>query len=88
MANAIEKLNTIALNAIEKINGITQANVDKLNTLVALVAVLKKAIFGYGAYTSSYYSTTNKVSNTGVVASDTSGVGTPRENLAAASYGN
>ena len=52
-----------------------------------------KAIFGYGygyidQYTGSlYYSMTNKVSNTGVVASDTTGVGTGRTSLAAAGYG-
>ena len=50
-----------------------------------------KAIFGYGesnAYTSGYYNNmTNLVSNTGVVASDTTGVGTTRQQLAASGYG-
>jgi len=46
----------------------------------------QKAIFGYG-YTGSYVSITNLVSNTGVVATDTTGVGTARSNLAAAGYG-
>ena len=50
-----------------------------------------KVIFGYGANRPSstllYYSMTNLVSNTGVVATDTTGVGTARNNLAAASYG-
>jgi hypothetical protein len=45
-----------------------------------------KAIFGYGA-TGSYQSITNLVSNTGVVATDTTGVGTARYGLAAAAYG-
>ena len=45
-----------------------------------------KAIFGYGAL-ASYYSMTNLVSNTGVVATDTTGVGTARGGLAAATYG-
>jgi hypothetical protein len=49
-----------------------------------------KAIFGYG-YSGSpsftYYSLTNLVSNTGVVATDTTGVGTGRFSLAAAGYG-
>ena len=45
-----------------------------------------KAIFGYGL-TTTYVSMTNLVSNTGVVASDTTGVGTARNNLAAAGYG-
>ena len=49
-----------------------------------------KAIFGYGssgASEYSHYSLTNLVSNTGVVSTDTAGVGTPRQELAAASYG-
>jgi hypothetical protein len=41
-----------------------------------------KAIFGYGTT-----KVTNLVSNTGVVATDTTGVGTSRYALAAASYG-
>ena len=43
-----------------------------------------KAIFGYGE---SARSMTNLVSNTGVVATDTAGVGTVRDGLAAAGYG-
>ena len=50
-----------------------------------------KVIFGYGANrpasTLLFYSMTNLVSNTGVVATDTTGVGTARNSLAAASYG-
>ena len=46
----------------------------------------QKAIFGYG-YTGANVSLTNLVSNTGVVASDTTGVGTARYLLAAAGYG-
>ena len=45
------------------------------------------AIFGYGLTGATNLSMTNKVSNTGVVASDTTGVGTARGQLAAASYG-
>ncbi|MDP3955826.1 MAG: hypothetical protein Q8Q18_01100 [bacterium] len=45
-----------------------------------------KAIFGYGADAMTY-SLTNLVSNTGVVATDTTGVGTARSALAAAGYG-
>ena len=44
------------------------------------------AIFGYGT-TGSVSSLTNLVNSSGVVASDTSGVGTARYYLAAASYG-
>ena len=48
----------------------------------------QKAIFGYGYdQTNTGLSITNLVSNTGVVASDTTGVGTARAVLAAASYG-
>jgi hypothetical protein len=49
-----------------------------------------KAIFGYGNTTLSdtgAVSVINKVSNTGVAASDTTGVGTARNYLAAAGYG-
>ena len=45
-----------------------------------------KAIFGYGT-TGTNTAITNLVSNTGVVATDTAGVGTARFQLAAASYG-
>ena len=49
-----------------------------------------KAIFGFGwnevYYNSADFNVTNLVSNTGVVASDTTGVGTARQNLAAAGY--
>ena len=57
-----------------------------------------KAIFGYGygeyysayvgGYVSGIVSMTNLVSNTGVVATDTAGVGAARTRLAAAGYGN
>ena len=47
-----------------------------------------KAIFGYGSNASAVdVSMTNLVSNTGVVATDTTGVGTARATLAAAGYG-
>jgi len=49
-----------------------------------------KAIFGYGFSVSGQTyekSITNLVSNTGVVATDTTGVGTARYYLAAAAYG-
>lgn len=47
-----------------------------------------KAIFGYGGQsTGGAVSITNLVSNTGIVATDTTGVGTARYSLAAASYG-
>jgi hypothetical protein len=45
------------------------------------------AIFGYGVTAGPVTSITNLVSNTGVVATDTTGVGTARGLLAAATYG-
>ena len=48
----------------------------------------QKAIFGYGVTTfPTNVSMTNLVSNTGVVATDTTGVGTARRNPGAAGYG-
>ena len=52
---------------------------------VEAVATGNKVIFGYGG-TAADLSITNLVSNTGVVASDTAGVGTARYYLAAASF--
>ena len=46
-----------------------------------------KAVFGYGQDGVNNLSMTNLVSNTGVVASDTTGVGTARSALAATGYG-
>jgi hypothetical protein len=45
-----------------------------------------QAIFGYGA-TGGSFSITNRVSDTGVVAADTTGVGTVRRLLGGAAYG-
>ena len=45
----------------------------------------QKAIFGYGS-TGANVSVTNLVSNTGVVSTDTTGVGTARHVLSAAGY--
>ena len=46
----------------------------------------QKAIFGYG-YNGGNVSMTNLVSNTGIVATDTTGVGSARYSLSAAGYG-
>jgi hypothetical protein len=51
-----------------------------------VVYLTQKAIFGYGN-SGGVVSMTNLVSNTGVVATDTTGVGTARDLLAAAGYG-
>ena len=53
---------------------------------VSLTGNTLRAIFGYG-YTGSIVSMTNLVSSSGVVANDTTGVGTARYGLAAAGYG-
>jgi hypothetical protein len=47
----------------------------------------QRAMFGFGENSSGLMSVTNIVSNTGVVAGDTTGVGTTRGYLAASSYG-
>ena len=62
------------------------AAINAFLTSVAAVLRTQKAIFGYGA-NGSVLSMTNIVSNTGVVAADTTGVGTARNVLAAAGYG-
>jgi hypothetical protein len=55
--------------------------------LIPITTNTSKAIFGYGYNGSANVSTTNLVSNTGVVANDTTGVGTVRRELSAAGYG-
>ena len=51
-------------------------------------AFTQKALFGYGINVNNIVvSLTNQVSNTGVVATDTTGIGTTRWRLAAAGYG-
>jgi len=51
------------------------------------ITATQKGIFGYGVGSSANLSMTNLVSSTGVVATDTTGVGTGRSSLAACSYG-
>jgi hypothetical protein len=66
------------------------ASTFKINAITYIAGTLsgtQKAIFGYG-YDGAGVSITNLVSNTGVVATDTTGVGTARFSLAAAGYGN
>jgi len=52
----------------------------------SLYASTSLAIFGYG-FTTTRVSLTNLVNNTGLVSTDTTGVGTARNALAAASFG-
>ena len=56
------------------------------NNKITVSAGTQKAIFGYG-YNGSPLSMTNLVSNTGVAATDTTGVGTARTGVAATGYG-
>jgi hypothetical protein len=64
----------------------TEAFIMKNAVTGSYLYVTQKAIFGYGVVT-GVLSMTNLVSNTGVVSTDTTGVGTQRAYLAAASYG-
>ena len=57
-----------------------RSNVD------TILSGTQKALFGYGNNDVSNVSMTNLVSNTGVVATDTTGVGTARYALAAEGF--
>ena len=67
----------------------TQGWVPTFDEAVADVPIKgnQEGIFGYGAGASGNLSLTNLVSNAGVVATDTTGVGTARNRPAACSYG-
>jgi len=69
---------------------VTNISVTGRSTLAAARYGGDKAIFGYGISgfgPETFYSLTNLVNNLGVVATNTTGVGTARANLAAAGYG-
>ena len=66
---------------------LTGSRFNSTNAATQAITGTTKAIFGYG-YSGAFVSMTNLVSNTGVVATDTTGVGTARWSLAAAGYGN
>ena len=71
-----------------KIKTLSKSRYNRTNVTSSVVASgTQKAIFGYGS-NGSNLSMTNLVSNTGVVATDTTGVGTARYIYAAAGYGN
>ena len=70
-----------------KIKTLSRSRYNRTNVTSSVVASgTQKAIFGYGQV-SGVVSMTNLVSNTGVVAIDTTGVGTARWGLAAAGLG-
>jgi len=60
---------------------------DIVNALEPVAPPTQKAIFAFGLDPSALTSVSNLVSSSGVFASDTTGVGTARQQLAAASYG-
>jgi len=75
--------------------GVVSADTTEVGTGRGFLAAASyggdKAIFGFGENTVDYGShlnnVTNLVSNTGVVASDSTGVGTAKKSLAATGYG-
>ena len=71
-----------------KIKTLSVSTYPRYNATNASRPTAGKAIFGYGANNaqSTFYSMTNLVSNTGVVATDTTGVGTARYGPASAGY--
>ena len=71
---------------IVKLLSNSRYNESNATASVVVTSGTQKAIFGYG-YTSTVVSMTNLVNNTGVVATDTTGVGTARYYLAAARFG-
>lgn len=68
-------------NMFAALNNFFSGVVVKITTYVT-----QKGIFGFGLNVTPF-SITNLVSNTGVVATDTAGVGTPRYSLGASAYG-
>ena len=75
-------------------SGVVSTNTTGVGTvrygLAAASYGTDKAIFGYGYIGNAagpFYNITNLISNTGVASSDTTGVGTARQGLAASSYG-
>lgn len=86
--------NSTAITNIVSDTGVVAANTLGVGSaryyLAAAGYGTDKAIFGYGTTdgsSSNKVSLTNLVSNTGVVASNTTGVGSARYSLAAAGYG-
>ena len=81
---------TFTVTATNSVGTSSPSSASNSITTNAPASGTDKVIFGYGSSSSSpfpSYSMTNLVSNTGVVATDTTGVGTARYALAAAGYG-
>ena len=85
-STSIVLVNNRALSLLEIQRNFNSAFL-RFTTPPPIPIVTQRAIFGYGWNGSAYYSLTNLVSNTGVVAADTTGVGSARYGIAAASYG-
>jgi len=97
----VKSVTTTQMNALTAVNGMIVFNTTLAKmcqyvngawqqmTSVAPPTGTQRAIFGYGTTSQSVagFNTTNLVSNTGVVATDTTGAGTARNALAAAGYG-
>jgi hypothetical protein len=70
----------------DTLNGFTGTFWEAISLIIPAVPT-QRAIFGYGTSGSGPVSVTNLVSNTGVVGTDVTGVGTARLGIAAAGYG-
>ena len=86
--------NSVSVSNIVSDQGIIAADVSGVGQarqqLAAVAYSSDKGIFAYGVSPhdgAGYFSLSNKVANNGVIASDVTGVGTARSDLAAASYG-
>ena len=62
-------------------------NSDIANALTPVLPPTQKGIFGFGNASGSNTGVTNLISSSGVVASDTSAVGTARSNIGASTFG-
>ena len=87
--------NAVSMTNLVSNNGVVASDTTGVGTARSALAAAAyggdKALFGFGIVRSggeTAHSTTNKVSNSGVVASDTAGVGSARMSLAAAGYAN
>ena len=88
MANEIEKLNAITLANIAKFNTFADSAIEKINGLEFTGVTLFKGICAFGeSGDDTYTNISNLISNAGVVATDTSGVGTARFGGGGAEYG-
>ena len=69
-----------------RVTTLSTSRYNSTNAVAYVEPKTTKAIFGYGFNGSNYYSITNLVSNAGVVATDTTGVGSTRRAPTGACY--